>query len=208
MPQKKYCIILIFVLVLCVALSGCGMVGKLQDWKNGEVADVISDNPLDPGQLILDRPIDVPGDPQPQNPVNPVRMVQLSLYFAAPDGMSLQKETRLIPMVEGIARATVNELIRGPQEGNLRAALPVGTVLKDINIKDGVCILDFNSVFKNGLTTAEEETLAVFSIVNSLSHFGSINEVKILVEGKEISRLAGAINVMLPIPPNFDIVTN
>ncbi|MCL2678111.1 MAG: GerMN domain-containing protein [Clostridiales bacterium] len=204
MPQKKCCI-LIFVLVLCIALTGCGAVGKLQDWKNGD--DVIDDKTvLSPDDVILDQNIGVTGDPQPQDPVNPVPMYQLTLYFTSPDGLNLQKETRLIPKVEGIARATVNELIRGPQEGGLLPSLPEGTVLKDINIKNGVCILDFNSVFKNGLTTREMETLAVYSIANSLSHFETINEVKILVEGREISQLAGAIDVMAPIAPNFDIV--
>ena len=204
MPQKKHCL-LIFVLVLCIVFSGCGLVNKLQDWKDG-ADDVISDTTLGPGDVILDQPIDVDGDPQTQEPSNPVTMFKLTLYFTASDGMGLQKETRLIPMVEGIARATVNELIRGPQEGGLLAALPAGTVLKEINIKDGVCILDFNAAFKNGLTTPEEEMLAVYSIVNSLSHFASINKVRILVDGKVISRLAGAIDVMLPIMPNFEIV--
>lgn len=66
------------------------------------------------------------------------------LYFANEDG-TLEEEQRTIPKQEGLARATVNQLISGPNDENLLPTLPSSTILEDIDISNGVCTVDFSS---------------------------------------------------------------
>ena len=64
------------------------------------------------------------------------------LYFTDQEGEQLIAEERQISKVEGIARATVEALLAGPENGDLQSALPEGTQLMDINIKeDGLAVI-------------------------------------------------------------------
>lgn len=189
-------------MLACLAiLGGCG-----EEAESGKSSAPLTEpTAAVTGQIIIDQQLSVLAAAA-QNPVNEVEMVQVTLYFAASDAGKLVRETRMIPKEEGIARATVQELILGPDTEELNPTFPVGTELKDINIRDGVCIVDFNSALKNGISTKEEENICVYSLVNTLTQFDSVEEVKILVDGKNISRFTGALDISATIAPNMSIV--
>mgnify|MGYP002508775249 FL=1 len=59
-----------------------------------------------------------------------VQEVTVSLYFADANQEKLVKTEKSIPKVEGMARATIETLLEGPDVGsNLVAAVPSGTQL-------------------------------------------------------------------------------
>ena len=62
--------------------------------------------------------------------------------------------------------------------------LPEGTEILGMNIKDSTVIVDFNEKFLE-YEDKTEEVNAISSIVYSLTEFNNINDVKILVEGRE-----------------------
>ncbi|MDN5347249.1 MAG: hypothetical protein PWP65_813 [Clostridia bacterium] len=131
------------------------------------------------------------------------------LYFADPTGQRLVAQEREIPKVEGIARATIQELIKGPGlESNLLPTIPAGTVLKDINIRpDGLARVDFSrELVENHSGGSIGENLTVYSIVNTLTQFPSVKKVEILVEGKKVKTLAGHVDVSDPITRNENII--
>lgn len=138
---------------------------------------------------------------------DPAETIDIVLYFSDEDG-DLVAEQKQIPKVEGLAKATINELINGPvAEGGLYATVPLGTVLQDINIKDGLATVDFSSDIKTehwgGFLG---ETLTVYSIVNTLTQFPTVDEVQILVDGQKQETLAGHANIFDPLTRNPNLV--
>ena len=116
---------------------------------------------------------------------------EVVLYFASADGNTLEGEVREIPKEDGIARATMNQLISGPRDEDLTATLPTGTELLDINISNGLCTVDFNEALMNGLTDSGAQLMALYSIVNTLTQFDSVEQVQILVEGQQLGEISG-----------------
>ena len=113
------------------------------------------------------------------------------MYYPDAKGKRLVAEERNIEKVEGIARATIEELLKGSSQADHKNVFPRGTRLLDINIKeDGTCIIDLSQEVSRA-TTEQQERWMVESIVKSLSAFPTIQQVSFRVEGKEVETLAG-----------------
>jgi len=135
--------------------------------------------------------------------------IQVVLYFADPSGNYLVPEKRPLPKVEGLARATVEELIKGPAPGSPNLpTIPKGTVLRDINVRpDGLCRVDFSrELIKNHSGGSLGETLTVYSIVNTLTQFPTIKQVQILVEGQLVLTIAGHVDVSSAMTRNESLI--
>ncbi len=185
--KKKKLLLLGLLVVFVVTVSGCGLVDRILSFKDDVPTNV-------------DQPVQPPEEPQVD--VNETTITgettTVSLYFASPDGTGLVEEQRNIAKVEGIARETINELVMGPAPASgLLPTIPEGTALVDINIKeDGLCRVDFSSeLVNNHLGGSTEETLTVYSIVNTLTQFPTVNEVQIMVDGQFVETLAGHVDV-------------
>jgi len=136
-----------------------------------------------------------------------VEKTTVVLYFSNGDG-KLVAEQREIPKVVGIARETIHQLCAGPENVELEPTLPVGTKLLDINIKDGLCTVDFSGeLVEMHSGGSEAEYLTVYSIVNTLTQFSTVEQVQILVEGHIIETIAGHVGVATPLVRDDDIIT-
>ncbi len=133
--------------------------------------------------------------------------IEIVLYFAGGNG-KLVAERREIPKVEGIARKTINELCQGPLCEDLKPTLPPGTKLLDINIREGLCTVNFSKelilAHSGGV---EQEKLTVYSIVNTLTQFSTVKEVQIWVDGKEVPTIAGYVDVSAPLARNDSFIS-
>ncbi|SFR12805.1 GerMN domain-containing protein [Desulfoscipio geothermicus] len=130
------------------------------------------------------------------------------LYFADDNG-NLVAERREIPKVVGIARRTMQELCRGPQNSAISPTLPAGTELLDINIRDGLCTVNFSKQLitaHSGGSAMENQT--VYSIVNTLTQFRTVERVQIQVDGRIVDSIAGHIDVSVPLARNSDIINS
>lgn len=196
----KIVLMTLSLLAMLFLLVGCGLADKLQEWKNSEETPSQEEN-----QGGTDEDI----QPLPQQGLDSSTGEQreVVLYFAASDGQSLQQETRSIPKTEGVARATISELINGPQNETLLPTIPNSTMLESIKIDEGLCTVDFSSELVDhhpgGLLNEE---LTVYSIVNTLTQFSTIDEVKILVDGQEIDTIAGHVDVSATMSRNPDLI--
>ncbi len=196
--KKLYllCLIIIFTL----AFSGCGLVERLQAWKSGE--EIPEPEPAQ--EEIVQN---LPPEEQENSSQDSLEKQEIVLYFADESNSFLKPEKRQIPKTEGIARATIGELINGPKAPGLLPVIPSATILEDINIKDGICIVDFSAELKdNHPGGAANEELTVYAIVNTLTQFKGVEEVRILVDGKIISTLAGHVDVSETMARNNEII--
>ncbi|MBQ6842646.1 MAG: GerMN domain-containing protein [Firmicutes bacterium] len=203
-------------LLSALLLGGCG--GGVKEWKNeqqsseqpptvieqdiGSAQDTAAD--ATPPAEQPDAAPNAADEAQPQEQQNAGisgPLTQVVLYFADSAG-NLSAETRHIVKVEGIARATIGELIHGPQSKELSPTLPGGVELKDIDISNGICTVDFTAELKDHLNSGSSaEELAVWSIVDTLCQFDTVSSVKILVEGQELQTLNGNVDISATLAP-------
>ncbi|WP_227767702.1 GerMN domain-containing protein [Zhaonella formicivorans] len=196
---KKSICLLVFVVVIVLITAGCSAVDTLSSLKarfagSEEPVAVTPEEELEGSEVDAE----LTGETK-----------EIVLYFSDAEGKALVAEERTIPKVEGIARETIKELIKGPHpESGLKATLPEGTALKDINIRpDGLAIVDFSKeLVSNFDGDSNSETLAVYSIVNTLTQFDTVKEVQILVDGEQVETINGHVNVFAPIARDDAII--
>lgn len=121
----------------------------------------------------------------------------VSLYFAlyTDTDSYLVKETREIQVGKDLYKSVLEELIKGPESDELSPTLPSNVKVNSVKISDSTATVDFS---KEIITNFEEiphssttETLAIFSIVNTLTEFEEIKKVKITIEGMESGEIDG-----------------
>ncbi|AEY65288.1 GerMN domain-containing protein [Clostridium sp. BNL1100] len=125
----------------------------------------------------------------------------ITLYYKNKKGL-LVPVTRTVKKQEGLAKAAVlglvDEAVTKEQLDyyGLYPVLPKGTKIKGINIKDKVAVIDFSKEFLN-LSGKQEEQEAVASVVYTLTGFSTVSDVRIRVEGKEITTLENGTDLSI-----------
>ncbi|HWR21718.1 MAG TPA: GerMN domain-containing protein [Verrucomicrobiae bacterium] len=133
----------------------------------------------------------------------------VALFFVASDGNSFHEETREIgggATTTEDAKRALTELVNGPKGGGLAPTIPRDAKLLNLFIdSSGTAYVDFNQGLRDRLSGgAQGELYTVFSIVNTLaSNFVQITRVQILVEGAEISTLAGHVDTRMALLPQY-----
>lgn len=162
----------------------------------------------------LTGPSDIPSEPPeaplptpaPVSPEEAGRKVRL--FFADPETTTLREESRQLP--EGVtavedARRLLEELIRGPG-GTLAPTIPEGTRVRQLYIDgEGTAYVDFTRELQaNHPGGTAGELLTIYSIVDTLtSNLEQVKRVQLLVEGAEITTLAGHIDSRRPFVPRY-----
>lgn len=114
---------------------------------------------------------------------------RLRLYFSDADGRYLISEYHSLTLEENASaeRYVMEELLRGPNNGELKSAIPAGTALRSCSVAGGICTVDLSAAFYDARPdTALGERLAIYSIVDSLTALAEVSGVRILVEGEPL----------------------
>lgn len=115
---------------------------------------------------------------------------QLRLYFPDSGGRWLLTEYHSLTLDEDTSpeRYVIEELLRGPNNGELQSVLPADTTLLSCATgEDGVCTVDFSRAFyDNRPDTALGERLVLYALVDSLTALSTVDSVRILVEGRPL----------------------
>ncbi len=143
----------------------------------------------------------------------PTEMRKVVIFFPSEEDSLLHPEEREIFADISIvqqAKQTVEELLKGSQNGFI-SPFPPETKLRELYLTpEGVAYVDFSKeIQENHLSGSSSEMATVFSVVNSLAYnFKSIKKVFILIEGGEKETLGGHINLARPFPPQYDLITD
>lgn len=128
--------------------------------------------------------------------INSTETTQIKVYFAKKSfsGCAIDIKSsdldyfyRTIPKTQAVARASIEELLKGPtQEENskgYKTDIPDGTYLKSITITNGEALVDFNGTIENGVTSCGGG-MRIWQIRQTLLQFPTIKTVKFSVDGK------------------------
>ncbi len=107
------------------------------------------------------------------------------LYFEDEAGAALVPVTKYIGG-EADPFAAMNELVKGPGCHGLKTLFPENTKLLNVDVDQaGVATIEFSKEFEEVSQQPEKEKKLLKSIVFTLKQFDNIEEVRILVNGKE-----------------------
>jgi len=102
---------------------------------------------------------------------------------------------------------TLKFLFEGPssseEEKQITSAIPGNVRVLNVTVKDGIATIDLSSNFAEGV--GKELMLArVYQIVYTATQFETVKAVKILIEGKTVTNLAGeGVDISKPLYPNL-----
>lgn len=200
---SKLLLLVMLALIVGSFLTGCGVGDKVKSLRQNvdNSKELTTENSI--VETIPEVLVEV------ASPVSLGQTVDVQLFFGDAKGKTLAVERRVIPKVEGIGRATISELIKGPsKQSGLVATVPTGTTLLDINVRpDGLAIVDFSrEIIDNHPGGATAENLTVYSVVNTLAQFPSVNRVQLLVEGQNVTTLVGHTDVSAALTPDLNLV--
>ncbi len=124
----------------------------------------------------------------------PDGVLSFKVYFMEGKNQYLLPITILKPWTEGVARAALEKLIKGPSPAEemrfgISTTLPPQTNIVGINIRGGLCRVDFSSAFLDYDPGLEREVLG--SVIYTLLQFDTVNEVEIVVEGNPVEVFPG-----------------
>jgi spore germination protein GerM len=142
----------------------------------------------------------------PHSEISPSRV--MVLFFAAPDGSGLARESREIDACTNevdCIRANITELVKGPL-GELEPTLPQ-TMVNGISVVNGIATIDLGEGFITGLPGgSSSEMTAAYSIVNSIAvNIPGITGVKFLIDGRVTTTLKGNLDVRNPLSPDYSL---
>lgn len=151
-----------------------------------------------PGQQILHRE-DVVLSGAEEQPVE----LTAALCFRRAGGNELGVELRMFRLIESESAtlAVLQALLAGPNEAGLTAILPPELTVHSARVEGGVCYADFSGLLLEQIPeSAEEQTLVVRSVVESLCSLGHVQAVQLLVDGEPLTQY-GQIDVSQPLNP-------
>lgn len=122
-------------------------------------------------------------EPEEEISEEQMRQTTLNLYFEDKQSNELVKEEVRVDVKELVDTPylyVVNLLLAGPKSENLQSPIPEGTKVNNIELVGDCVKVDLSSEFLN-----MSGTNAIYSIVNSLTEFKDVTNIKILIDGEE-----------------------
>ena len=117
--------------------------------------------------------------------INSYEKVNLLLYFADEDGGALVEENRSDVVYSSnisLEKLVVEKLVAGPVSENAYPVVDPSTQILGVNVKDGICYVNFDETFLNQIYDTSAE-VTIYAITNSLVELPNINKVQITVNG-------------------------
>ncbi|HEX2469598.1 MAG TPA: GerMN domain-containing protein [Candidatus Limnocylindrales bacterium] len=140
--------------------------------------------------------------PSPSTPVETMIIRAYYVLDGEPGVEGLVPTLRVVPKTTGVARAAMDALLDGDailsKYSQLSTAVPDGTSLLGIAIKDGVATVDLSREFESGGGSASA-SYRLGQVVFTLTQFSTVRAVLFQVEGRTITTF-GAEGIVLDGP--------
>jgi spore germination protein GerM len=124
----------------------------------------------------------------------------ISLYFMR--GQFIGTSQRTIPWTQATATAALRALLAGPNStekaAGLTTAIPAGTDLRGVVVRDGLATVDLTKAYESGGGTLSM-TARLAQVVYTLTQFPTVHGVTFKVEGEAV-RVFGGEGIVLDHP--------
>ncbi len=128
-------------------------------------------------------------------PLSNAETMEVKVYFSAGDGTdcsNVRAVNRKVPKTEGVARAALNELFKGPTEDEKSSGLSsffsneTRDILDGVKVKDGAAYVNLDESVTQKLgnaTTSCGSQAFTASVEKTLTQFSTVNKVFFAIEG-------------------------
>jgi hypothetical protein len=188
---------LTLILGLAIVVGACSPSGGL-----GSVPPIEptpSAGPTDGGPDLTPEPSDSPSVPPSAGPsatpssgptASPdVETIIVRTYGVLPGDVGVEglvATLQTIPATDGVARAAMEQLLAGNLADGVSSAIPEGTRLLGVSIKDRVATVDLSAAFETGGGSASS-IYRLGQVVYTLTQFSSVGAVLFQVEGRTVT---------------------
>lgn len=144
----------------------------------------------------------------PGKNIKNIQETELTLYFASPDGKGLTKEVQKVYYNSNtsVEKLVVERLMKQPETEGARSVIQEGTQLINVSVLDGVCLVNFDEGFLVQNYDIDE-SVVIYSIVDSLTELPSVNTVQISVNGETNLTYREDYSLSKQYKRNLDLVT-
>lgn len=157
------------------------------------------------GIVILNFNVETEYVPETEIEDKELRKTIINLYFQDKSTKEIVKESRLIDSKNLLREPyleLLNMLIEGPENDNYENVIPEGTIINDIVFENNTVNIDFSNQFVEKSTDDKQRYNSIYAIVKTLTELTEVNEIKIMIDGKEID---GFIEIGLDFKKKFNI---
>lgn len=138
------------------------------------------------GQPLLDADGDLVGIMTKEDFIdNTGTETKVKLYFADEKGDALVEYLKEITYngTGSLEELVLKELLAGPEQIGMYRTVPEDTVLNKVEMKEGICYVDFNKNFMDKISGLSDEVV-IYSIVNTLVELPYIKKVQFQINGE------------------------
>ncbi len=133
---------------------------------------------------------------------------KVTLYFSN-ENNKLVEESRNIEVKQNKSMELyiVEELINGSKYKSNINTIPYETKIRNIKTENNICYVDLSLDFISKMSGNKTyETLAIYSIVNSLTNLDGINKVQFLIDGEKLKLPEDSVDISKPLGRYSDII--
>ena len=193
-PSSLLAILVATAAIVAACNTGSGTLGTVPPASSVPEPSVVQGSPditPEPSAEPSDQPTTEPtGSDDPGSSQAPAGTTIVRAYFwlGGPEGSAgLVAVLREVAGTTAVARAAMNAVLAGPTTGEtgreISTAVPKGSQLLGLSIKDGVATVDLSSEFESGGGSASVLT-RLGQVVYTLTQFPSVKSVVFQIEGE------------------------
>ena len=134
--------------------------------------------------------------------------MNIKVYYPDDSGMKLVEVEREIVIDDSTDKytAAVETLLNEPGEDNLTKIFPNNAAIRSVKVADGLAVVDLDGSFlKNFVGGSTGEEFLIGSVVDTLTNFPEVKQVKFLVDGQEVETLSGHMDLSAPLERMSDL---
>ncbi len=139
--------------------------------------------------------------------LNSYQKTVLTIFYANEEGTKLVGEKENVRYNSNIPveKVAVEQLIKGPSEGDGRPTIPKEAKLLGVSVRDDVCYVNFDEGFLTEGYDMDPQ-LVIASLVNSVIECGNASQVQISVNGETNVMFRGTVDLSAPISQNMELL--
>jgi spore germination protein GerM len=141
-----------------------------------------------------------------------VPKIKATLFFASEDGLRLTPVEREVPLADSPvaqARAIIESQLAAEPPPPLARTIPAGVTLRGLFVsQNNEVFVDLDPAIKSGHAGGSlQELMTVYTIVNALlTNLPTLQQVQILIDGREADTLAGHVDLRRPLRKNEGLI--